>query len=675
MLLLFSSQNSYSQNTNKIILVGKTKANSIIIRWAATDFETWQNANLYGVNIERITYQSKSATVIPRIKKNLGNVKPFTVLQWANITPRETIIETAQKLLFYVDDSKIDNPMNKMQSQNMVFGFAMLVADLSENASKGLGLRYTDETVSSDEKYIYRVSINYPDKIKREKSASEAILYIGMKETNPKPEGFQAGYKNKVVNLKWSGKKFSAFNLYRSDDDGKTFSRINKLPILPSNTGNDTTATISHSDTISQLYKTYHYQIKGITPFSDESQSSNTIKVYAFKSEIPIPQNLTHQVVLGPKVTLKWTYPDSSLRDIKGFKVVRSRDLAKGEIEISTTILPNTTRLFVDEKPENLNYYRIKAIDLGDNEVSSSPVLINVLDTIPPNKPQILIGKIDKNGYVKLNWAKNKENDIFGYRVYKANSAIQEFVLDSSIPVKDTSYADTITLKILNKYIYYFIVAVDKSFNPSFHSDTLKLKRPDIFSPAPPVFIKQVSTDSTIFLKWYNSPSEDVVRHELYRYLLPDTLTKRLLIKVDSSNKTMEYLDKEVDDEQVYEYVLEAIDDGNLSSEKACSVKIEKFTSMVKPPIKIFDGDVDNQKKSFKLSWNYQGKMQPSKFVLFKSKDGLPPYMYKIFNDNITEYVDEAIEKGKPYTYTIIVKFGNGSQTKPTKPLIMILDK
>jgi uncharacterized protein len=302
MLIFFSSYNSHSQNTHKIILVGKTKANTIILRWAATDYETWQNANQYGVNIERFTYQSKGISVIPKVRINLGNVKPFTVLQWANINPRETIIETAQKLLFYVDDSKIDNPMNKMQSQNMVFGFAMLTADLSENASKGLGLRYIDETASSDEKYIYRVSVNYPDKIKREKSASETILYLGMKEVNPKPEGFQAGYKNKIVKLRWSGKKFSAFNLYRSDDDGQTFKRINKLPILPSNTGNDTTTTISQSDTIPQLYKTYQYQIKGITPFSDESKPSTNIKVYAYKSEIPIPQDITHQVILGPKV-------------------------------------------------------------------------------------------------------------------------------------------------------------------------------------------------------------------------------------------------------------------------------------------------------------------------------------------------------------------------------------
>ena len=147
MLLLFSSQNSYSQNTNKIILVGKTKANSIIIRWAATDFETWQNANLYGVNIERITYQSKSATVIPRIKKNLGNVKPFTVLQWANITPRETIIETAQKLLFYVDDSKIDNPMNKMQSQN--------ISCMKPQTLKGIHLKYKICNAKIGELVIY----------------------------------------------------------------------------------------------------------------------------------------------------------------------------------------------------------------------------------------------------------------------------------------------------------------------------------------------------------------------------------------------------------------------------------------------------------------------------------------------------------------------------------------
>lgn len=134
------------------------------------------------------------------------------------------------------------------------------------------------------------------------------------------------------------------------------------------------------------------------------------------------------------------------------------------------------------------NYYIVSAMDTAGNAAPSVPAYVIMTDTIPPDKPKGLFGKIDSSGIVHLTWKLGNEKDLMGYLVYAANDLKHTFVPVTKDFIADSTFTDSITLKTLTREIYYEIVAFDKNRNPSHYSDALELKRPDKIAPVAPVF-------------------------------------------------------------------------------------------------------------------------------------------------------------------------------------------
>src|SRR6056297_3068879 len=142
------------------------------------------------------------------------------------------------------------------------------------------------------------------------------------------------------------------------------------------------------------------------------------------------------------------------------------------------------------------NYYVIQAVDTAFNVSSSIPAAVTLIDTIPPAAPVWLSGDIDSLGVVTLKLENKPENDLMGYRLYKANypdhepSVIFEgFVDDDTLQDEiPTAFTDTVTLNTLTPRIYYKIKALDFNFNQSGFSEMMVIERPDTIPPTAPVF-------------------------------------------------------------------------------------------------------------------------------------------------------------------------------------------
>ena len=184
------------------------------------------------------------------------------------------------------------------------------------------------------------------------------------------------------------------------------------------------------------------------------------------------------------------------------------------------------------------------------------------MDQTPPQAPTNLKIDIDSNGIVSLDWTAPKDQDIEGYRVFRANQKNEEFAEQTSQLVNGVSFADTLALNNLTSEVYYFVRAVDANFNLGASSDTVRGMKPDTIAPASGLIKSVTINNNALELRFIPSSSTDVREMVLYRNGVA-------LSKVDSI-----YADTTVVAGEYYKYQLKTMDhSGNVAQSKLIEQK------------------------------------------------------------------------------------------------------
>ena len=307
-------------------------------------------------------------------------------------------------------------------------------------------------------------------------------------------------------------------------------------------------------------------------------------------------------------------------------------------------------------------YYILRAIDSKGAEVARSfPYLVQIADDTPPLVPATPTGAIDKNGVVRLTWAENKDKDLLGYRVFRSNASHEEWVEISRQILGKSAFIDTVNIHVLNKKIYYSIIAVDKNYNTSAYSGPVLLYRPDDIAPTAPVFIKtDIFTDS-IVLAWQNSVSEDVAYHELSR-LEKDERLERVIQTWKPSVSVEKFKDGSLVQGKTYAYRLTVYDsagnkNGTLSKEIFFESGIRRAVSVKAEP--------DKEKKAISLRWKNN---EPAiKCIVYRKINDDPLKLYAVMDGNIELYTDKNLKINNNYVYRIqlILPSGVRSELSP----------
>src|SRR5690606_26232345 len=129
----------------------------------------------------------------------------------------------------------------------------------------------------------------------------------------------------------------------------------------------------------------------------------------------------------------------------------------------------------------------IVAVGKNGTESESYATLVQSIDSIPPNAPIGLFGIADTTEVIKLNWTRNSEGDLKGYRIFRSFDPKIEFSEVTKTTLKGEVYSDTIPVANLNKKIYYKLLAEDQRYNRSSFSEVLMIKIPDNIPPSPPL--------------------------------------------------------------------------------------------------------------------------------------------------------------------------------------------
>jgi fibronectin type 3 domain-containing protein len=657
--------------THTIKVLSHVKPDRVWLRWAPTDFTVWQLGNKYGYTIERFTVASDGTLTSQTPMVLHTGIKPLSKAEFDNLaktTEEATIIQE----LIYGEEESANNSgpsaiLQKQDDLNNRFGMVLLVCDLAPAVAEAAGLFLSDSTAVKGSRYIYKISIaNKELKV----NVEPGVIVVDVVEAKPLQPftDLKENFSDRTVTLTWPTLLhrgiYSAYHIEKYDEIDKKFKSITDLPYIPMSESTAHTEEAHFVDSLANNTTTYQYRVKGITPFGEVGPPSNIVKGIG-KDNLAKLIVLTNAKPEKNKIALEWEFPAEYENKIGGFIIGRSGKAGGPFKDVNTKALSPKTRQFSDAIPTYSSYYQIKAIDSKGKELSHSfPYFVHVEDNIVPGTPAGLTGSVDSTGLVTLTWKDNIDEDLLGYRLFSSNDARHEFVEITREIITTPTFRDTINISVLNRDIFYKIVAVDQNYNTSNYSNYIKLKRPDIINPVAPVFSKVDLNKTEVSLSWVNSTSKDVAKHVLYR-TENDYLNATEILSWPVNQPKTSYVDNALVLGKAYRYVIKAFDStGNYSIANSKEIR---FESGLRTAVTELTASINRENKTITLRWNYDEPVMKS--ILYRRKNNEPFTLYQSLEGPTLEFSDNQVMINNTYSYKIQLILKNKIKTELSKEL------
>lgn len=684
-LMAQSSDTSQDVNANprkaNISLISRADTDSVVLRWAPTKAGGWVVANKIGYIVEKLVLDPNGDVDYTKYERLTEMpLKPLSLDVWKSQTSKDNMFSAIAAQAIY---GKLFNPSptsqgdlnalrNAADELTNRFSFSLFAADNDAFTANAMGLRWVDKDIEKGKKYAYRVYVAEDTKEYSFDTAYIVVDAIPYKQ-NPAPKELRYQSGDGSIKLFWLGNipdSYSGYYVYRSDDGGKNYQKLNDLPMVtvtPSNAY--TEAQPSYLDTTTNNYTRYIYQIRGITPFAE---LSNAAEITAISKDLQAPLapriNKPEQIS-GTEIKLSWEMQNIP-EDLQGFVVSRSNNSLHGYQFITQNPLPKSTMEFIDDLSGAYEaYYVVASIDTAGNMSFSLPVLASRIDTVPPAIPTGLTGIISEKGVVTLRWKRAPEANIKGYRVLRANDPTHEYLQITGQIHPDTVFIDSINIHTLTRRVFYRIATVNDRYQHSKMSDVLTLTRPDIIPPGEAVFSDVFVTDSSVQLKWHPSTSEDLAKQMLLKRLKDE---KDWAIIDSFPPSVSSYLDKDIKTNTMYEYTIVGVDSSNLSSKPAFPVMARPYDNGKRKPVENFTAEYEQTNKTVTLTWNYTPlEKERSWYVIYKAIGEGDFKEHKAIDGSIFNFVDNNVKSGTT-KYGIVVMTSYGGESEMVITLITI---
>ncbi|MCF3135688.1 PA14 domain-containing protein [Streptomyces olivochromogenes] len=231
---------------------------------------------------------------------------------------------------------------------------------------------------------------------------------------------------------------------------------------------------------------------------------------------------------------------------------------------------------------------------------SYAPRTSATVDKVKPLAPAGASATYDPaTGRAKLAWAKNKEMDLAGYRVYRRLKGAS-FGTAPLATTTATSYTDS-TLPTAGETYYYEVRAYDKATNESTGTADLPVTTADRVAPAAPTVTTATGevtpTGGTGGLKvgWEKIP--DAVSYRVYRAASENGTYTKLV-----STGELSYLDISAAESTVYYYRVSAVDAAGNESDRSVPQRGKIWDN--DPPALVSGLTVTPTEYGFQLNWD-----------------------------------------------------------------------
>jgi len=663
------AQDSIPQ-TPTVVVKALAKKNKILLRWGVNNKFAWKYGNEYGYTIERTTVirDGQPLTKPEKIILTGSTIKPKPMAEWETFVEGNNMAAVAAQGI-YGEDFEMNNNedgnaalrvIHQSEELDRRFGFSMYAIDQDFEVAQYAGLGYVDNNVKPNEKYLYNVKSVVPNEILEIKD-SGVFMSPSDEGDLPQPMDFIGHFYKDAFVLIWEYEAlldyYTSYNLEKSED-GINFKKINKVPITK--LADNKSSGISFTDSIGQYNKKYWYRVVGISVFNETGKPSNAVELTAYNSISTVPFFKDNVILSDNEVLLEWTFPKEEERLLQQFDLLWA-DNALGPYETVKEGINPSERTYRHTGLKPSNYFKLNTISKHGKSGMSSPNFVQPIDSVPPLKPQELIGKVDTLGIVTLSWKANTEQDLKGYKILRADRPNQEFTMLNKHSLKSTTYNDTINLKTFSKKVFYKITALDTHYNQSEYSEIITLERPDRVPPTSPVFDTYIQEDNKIHLKWIKSSSDDVAKEMVYRAIAEtDQWEKVFETKTDT---TSHFTDVKINSGTNYLYTLVAVDKSGLESPPSPPVFINTIGGLVRPAVKGLYANIDRENKQIHLYWRYNEE-NLQEFLIYKKKKGNTYALFRTANPDEKQLIDIELKPNTTYYYGIKAVFNDGNVSK-----------
>jgi uncharacterized protein len=659
-----------------IAVLADGRKDSILIRWAPSSLTAWQWGNRSGYRLERYTVLKNGKVDEALLRKPslvVDTIRTLTKAGWEDlmrIDERAAIVSSG----IYNEDFKavssnatMSEMINIKEQYDAKMGFSLFACDLNPLFAKGAGLMYVDREVKPGERYLYKISLADVSKEKRVQGGN-VLIDVSQRQKLTKPNIVGIEWGDHTASITWDIKNdvgiYTAYYLEKSTDS-INFIMATDLPIVSASENKAQTKN-AYVDSLADNINRVYYRMRGITPFGETGEY-----VYAAGGRgrsgfevLPVIRSGSTDTA-AKTATIIWGFNQEFINEVKGFQILRAKAAEGPYTEINEKMLAVNDTMFTDKAPEASNYYKVKVLSKLGGVAVSFPYLVMMSDNEPPAVPTGIRGKVSDSGVVRLVWKQNREKDLLGYKVFRANNLKEEFSEITPEFLTRNELFDTIEVNTLTKQVFYKLIAVDINYNLSAYSAPFELKRPDIVPPAKPVFGKARMVKGGILLEWQPSVSEDVVKYALQRVNKKNGSSKDLLNwNPQQKQVTATLLDTTAIMGNVYFYTLTATDDaGNATI--AHSGEIDYETGLRKP-VTDFKAIADTKLRTVTLRWSYPGSKVET-YYLYRCKKGEPMQIYQTLEGNITEWEEKRLSVGFVYQYQIKAELKGDLQTEISK--------
>jgi uncharacterized protein len=418
-----------------------------------------------------------------------------------------------------------------------------VLAVLEEN--KNDHVAYQDENVKQGNyKYVIK-GITF---LNTESKPSTEIV-IDVKDATPAVgiKSLKANRNDAEIKLNWlasTDKEAKGYFVYKSEDKGKTFKKLNSSML--------DVKSQEYTDKVTpDTYGTFHYYVETV---DDSGNTSRSMSVSAFIPDHKAPE-MPKSVISkseSGKIALSWMA--NSEKDLAGYRIYRG---LKNDDENSMLLLnsePLKATSFVDTFPKKAGtkfIYKVSAIDQSFNESKKFEVWVQLPDVIPPNSP-FLESAILKENKVVLKWNLIPNDAIMSYDVYRVFENKKEKLNINSI-IQD-SFTDD---KLGKKGLYqYYIQAVDSTKLVSEPSNSLYVS--SVSSNAKTVvklIAKQDLRSKKVQLGIDGIKADEIQSFKLFRKLGNSGFK---ILSNRYANAT--FIDETSESGKIYQYYIEVVD-------------------------------------------------------------------------------------------------------------------
>ena len=417
----------------------------------------------------------------------------------------------------YIEDM-LSNP-NKLRNLGLAFRFDFDVALLN-------GFGFVDRTLVNGKSFEYGLFLQQAGEISKTPVATFQAAHGSTPDVSLAAEAtVKSEGRGKVLAIwavdtdEYSQKNFRGFNIYRKEDGGREYHRLNDKLIWLSTAKNP--EYLTYHDQGLDEEKVYHYAAEPITIFGTKGERLEVKyepkRLKAFN--IPDLKNIKGSSEQG--LLFQWNFEQEHERFIKGFLVERKASTTSEYTPVSGLLKPET-RNFHDQKIPASGYYfyRLKALKRDGEEVAGPDLMIYYYQQLIPQQPKNLKAEwLDENGrgIVRLVWEKPSDRVTGGFYIYANHPPGEKLARETEIPLISENFYEYPVNDYLRGNWKFAVSAVSKSGDEGKLSDTVTVLVPS--KSIPPVNKWNIEVQNgRARLNWqYTSEVADLKGFRIYR--------------------------------------------------------------------------------------------------------------------------------------------------------------